>query len=148
MTCLDKLTVDACVSPRGDLVVATHSGEPDWGTGPDGSGTLYKIRYSDKTAPQPAFAWWESPSEIRIAFDRPIPPEKLAGFSKGVHVVNGPHVLAGERFEKLRPGYEVVKRQLSEPPSETSVLGLGLLADGRTISISTQPADLALRATQ
>ncbi|HKI72065.1 MAG TPA: hypothetical protein VKA81_06805, partial [Verrucomicrobiae bacterium] len=25
---LQALTVDACVSPRGDLIVATHSGQP------------------------------------------------------------------------------------------------------------------------
>src|SRR5207245_3432866 len=27
---LQALTVDACVSPAGDLIVATHSGQPDW----------------------------------------------------------------------------------------------------------------------
>jgi hypothetical protein len=35
---LPVLTVDACISPQGDLVVATHGGEPDWGSGPNGQG--------------------------------------------------------------------------------------------------------------
>src|SRR5262249_31774710 len=29
--CLNMLAVDACVSPKGDLIVACHSGAPDWG---------------------------------------------------------------------------------------------------------------------
>ncbi|PYI99837.1 MAG: hypothetical protein DME25_22065, partial [Verrucomicrobia bacterium] len=41
IACLQALTVDACVSPRGDLVVSTHSGQPDWGSGPNGQGKLY-----------------------------------------------------------------------------------------------------------
>ena len=32
--CLSMLTVDCCISPDGSLVVACHSGPPDWGTGP------------------------------------------------------------------------------------------------------------------
>ena len=35
---LNMLAADACVSPRGDLVVAVHSGLPDWGSGPQGQG--------------------------------------------------------------------------------------------------------------
>src|SRR5262249_26914042 len=31
LACLNMLTVDACVSRSGDLVVAVHSGPPDWG---------------------------------------------------------------------------------------------------------------------
>ncbi|HTA30784.1 MAG TPA: hypothetical protein VK731_09865, partial [Candidatus Cybelea sp.] len=63
IACLSALTVDACVSPRGDLVVSTHSGEPDWGSGPDGYGHLYKISYTDPAAAQPVVAWSSSPSE-------------------------------------------------------------------------------------
>src|SRR5262249_34969252 len=36
LACLNGLAVDACVSPKGDLVVAVHSGAPDWGSGPAG----------------------------------------------------------------------------------------------------------------
>src|SRR5262245_45415483 len=39
---LNMLTIDACVSPKGDLVATVHSGPPDWGTGPSGKGRLYK----------------------------------------------------------------------------------------------------------
>src|SRR5207302_8762054 len=56
---LNRLAVDSCVSPDGALVVATHSGQPDWGTGPDGPGTLYKIAYADRDHPQPVVAWAE-----------------------------------------------------------------------------------------
>jgi hypothetical protein len=51
---LTMLTADSCVSPRGDLVVAAHSGLPDWGSGPKGKGKLYKIAYTDRDHPQPA----------------------------------------------------------------------------------------------
>ena len=64
------LTVDACVSPKGDLVVAVHSGAPDWGSGPGGKGKLYKISWTGKTLPQPVAAWPAGPREVRIAFDR------------------------------------------------------------------------------
>src|SRR5262249_12514992 len=32
LACLNMLTVDATVSPDGALIVATHSGSPDWGS--------------------------------------------------------------------------------------------------------------------
>ena len=38
IACLNYLTVDACLTPRGDLLVACHTGKPDWGTGPNGLG--------------------------------------------------------------------------------------------------------------
>ena len=43
LACLQMLTVDACVAPDGDLVVACHSGPPDWGTGPTGIGKLFRV---------------------------------------------------------------------------------------------------------
>ena len=49
---LQMLTVDACVAPDGDLVVACHSGPPDWGTGPAGIGKLFRIRMSDAEVPR------------------------------------------------------------------------------------------------
>ncbi len=56
---LSMLAADACVSPRGDLVIASHSGLPDWGSGPMGKGKLFKIEYRDREAPQPVLAWAE-----------------------------------------------------------------------------------------
>ena len=65
------------VSPAGALAVATHSGGPDWGSGPTGQGTLYKITYAQRDQPQPVLAWAESPREVRVAFDRPLDPAPL-----------------------------------------------------------------------
>ncbi|MEZ6082172.1 MAG: hypothetical protein R3C56_42800 [Pirellulaceae bacterium] len=48
LACLNMLPADACISPQGDLVIATHSGSPDWGSGPAGSGKLFKVSYSDR----------------------------------------------------------------------------------------------------
>ena len=38
IACLNMLTVDCCVAPDGSLVVACHSGPPDWGTRADREG--------------------------------------------------------------------------------------------------------------
>ena len=77
LACLNMLTVDCCVSPDGDLVVACHSGGPDWGSGPTGKGKLYKIAYADRDHPQPVLAWPAGPREVRVEFDRPVDPELL-----------------------------------------------------------------------
>ena len=78
LACLNMLTVDACISPDGGLVVACHSGAPDWGSGPTGKGKLFKITYSD---PRLSAAGCSSgragPREVRVEFDRPVPPELL-----------------------------------------------------------------------
>jgi putative heme-binding domain-containing protein len=136
---LSALTVDACVSPRGDLVVSTHSGDPDWGTGPDGHGHLYKISYTDPTAPQPVMTWSSSPSEIRIAFDRPLKPESLRNLASRVEITQGQYVSAGDRFETVRPGYAAVFAQLSEPRFNVPVTATSLSADQRTLILNTQP---------
>lgn len=70
IACLSMLTVDACLSPTGDLVVCCHSGPPDWGTGPQGKGKLFKIRFEQRDTLQPVLAWTSSPREVRVAFDR------------------------------------------------------------------------------
>ena len=44
-------------TPQGDLLVACHTGKPDWGTGPQGKGKLFKISWVDKHAPQPVLAY-------------------------------------------------------------------------------------------
>jgi len=63
------LTIDCCVAPDGGLVVACHSGKPDWGTGPTGRGKLFKIDTTDRDRPQPVCAWPAGPREVRVAFD-------------------------------------------------------------------------------
>jgi putative heme-binding domain-containing protein len=133
--CLDMLTVDACLSPQGELVVATHSGGPDWGSGPTGKGKLYKIAYDDAAAAQPVRAWAGSPHEVQIAFDRPLDP--LKDLSRGVMIEYGPQVRAGDRFESLWPGYSVVELQARSPRHLLPVLRTELMPDRRTIVLTT-----------
>ncbi|MGH9360466.1 MAG: PQQ-dependent sugar dehydrogenase, partial [Thermoanaerobaculia bacterium] len=54
---LSLLTLDVAITPAGDLLVACHSGSPDWGSGPNGGGRLFKISPTDRQAPRPVLAW-------------------------------------------------------------------------------------------
>ncbi|WP_165225086.1 ThuA domain-containing protein [Aquisphaera insulae] len=139
MAILSMLTADACVSPRGELVVAVHSGLPDWGTGPRGQGKLYKAAWSDRDAPQPVAAFAAGPQEVRIAFDRPLDPERLRELTRKASIEYGWAVGPGDRFESLRPGYEVVGRQIAAPRNELAVLSSRVSADRRTLSLATPP---------
>jgi putative heme-binding domain-containing protein len=139
IACLNLLLVDACVTPQGDLLVACHSGPPDWGTGPAGEGRLYKISYTGKSLPQPVYAWAAAPDEFRIAFDRPLDPADWRGVREKVRIEAGRYVSAGDRFETVRPGYQVVREQMASPRRWVDVLGLSLGADQRTISLRVPP---------
>jgi hypothetical protein len=75
------LTTDVAISPKSDLYVSCHSGPPDWGTGPQGEGKLFKISYTDPSAPQPIAAWAAGPMEVRVAFDKPLDPSVTNAFS-------------------------------------------------------------------
>jgi putative heme-binding domain-containing protein len=134
---LNMLAADACVSPAGALVVAAHSGLPDWGSGPKGRGKLYKIEYSDTKAPQPVLAWAASLQETCIAFDRELDPARLQNLARTISIEYGASVSPGDRFESLRPGYEIVARQLAAPRFELPVLSTQLSADRRSISLYT-----------
>ncbi len=138
LACLNMLACDACVSPTGELVIACHSGGPDWGSGPTGKGRLFKVTYADKGVPQPVLAWAQSPREVRVAFDRPLRPEDLAGVAKA-SVEYGRYVSAGDRFESLWPGYQVVQEQLRAPRFALPVHAVGVTADRRTLILSTAP---------
>src|SRR5207249_1692854 len=85
-----------------------HSGQPDWGSGPSGKGKLWRIRYEDRAAPQPVAAWNASPTELKIAFDRPLDAEALKNLPKRARIESGRFVFPGDRFETIRPGYQVV----------------------------------------
>ncbi len=137
LACLNMLAVDACVSPRGDLIVAAHSGPPDWGSGPIGRGKLYKIRFNGTNYPQPVLAWAAGPHEVRIAFDAPLNPELLRNLSREVSIEHGKYVQPGERFESQRPGYEVVRRQLAAPRYELPVWSAQVTGDRRTLVLTT-----------
>ena len=134
---LPTLLIDSCVTPTGDLVVTSHSGNPDWGTGPAGKGNLFKITYKDKEAPQPVVAYAAGSGEVRIAFDRPLDPAAVAQWSKKLAIDFGPYVGAGDRFEVIRPGYMIVKRQERAPRHKLTVGGAQITPDHRTIVIST-----------
>jgi putative heme-binding domain-containing protein len=139
LACLNMLTLDACVSPKGELVVAAHSGQPDWGSGPNGKGKLYKIVYSDRYRPQPVLAWPAGPREVRVAFDRPLDPQQLKDLTKQVTIEHGKYLRPGDRFESLRPGYAVVALQLAAPRYAVPVLGAQITGDRRTLVLTTAP---------
>jgi putative heme-binding domain-containing protein len=136
----NMLLVDACVAPGGSLVVAAHSGGPDWGSGPSGMGKLYKVTY-EKAANEaiPSLVWAESPREVRIAFDRPVDPKLLAGLATRASIDGGEFVAAGDRFESLRPGYAVVQRQMNLPRFGVDVQNVQLTPDERTLILTTAP---------
>lgn len=133
IACLSLLTVDNCVTPKGDLLVACHTGPPDWGTGPAGEGRLFKIHRSAPEVPQPVLAWAAAPDEFRVAFDRPLKPEEWAGVKDQVKIEAGRYVAAGDRFEVIRPGYQVVRDQMGASRRWVEVQSLALTADHRTL---------------
>ncbi len=140
------LLADVCVSPAGDAVLAAHGGAPDWGTGPAGKGALYKITYTDRPAPrpQPLFAYPAGAREVRVAFDRPLDFASLKGLAEKATIEFGDAVSAADRFEVLRPGYEVVKRQLLAPRFGLDVLGVSVTPDRRTLVVQTAPMSRAV----
>jgi len=147
IACLNMLTIDACVSPEGALVVACHSGAPDWGSGPNGKGKLYKIVYSDTSAPQPVLAYSTSPGEIRVAFDRPLDPIQLKNLAGQTTITRGKYAAAGDRFESFRPGYQVVQDQQGAPRSKVPVLSASMTPDGRVLVLKTPPQHEAVNCS-
>jgi gamma-glutamyltranspeptidase len=131
------LPADVCVSPAGDMLVAAHSGGPDWGSGPGGKGQLFKISASKRATPRPIFAWPQTPRELRIAFDQPVDLASLKDVAERAVVEYGPYVAAGDRFESLRPGYAVVANQQRSGRYDLKVHSLKLSADRRTLILST-----------
>ncbi|MGZ8939319.1 MAG: ThuA domain-containing protein [Limisphaerales bacterium] len=132
---LTMLVVDSCVTPEGDLLVACHSGPPDWGTGPAGEGKLFKIRYRAREIPQPVTAWAAAPDEFRIAFDKELDAADWSATRQAIKIEAGVYVGAGDRFEIIRPGYQVVRDQIATPRRWVEVLGLTMSEDRRTLVI-------------
>lgn len=135
---LPVLTVDACISPKGDLVVATHSGLPDWGYGPQAEGKLYKVMYTNPDLPQPVSAWASEADQVKIGFDRPVPEDYLAELADQAQIEYGQYVEAGDRFEVLRPGYQAVERQMQFSRSPLNVKSAYLSDDGQTVVLNTE----------
>jgi len=143
LACLGMLAVDVALAPDGDLLVACHSGKPDWGTGPQGAGKIFRIRYQPDAAPAPVLAWSEAPDEFRIAFDRPLDPTRLKNFAKQIEITRGRYVAAADRFESFQPGYQAVKDQLAAPRFDVPALSTALSPDKRTLMITTASQNVA-----
>jgi putative heme-binding domain-containing protein len=137
IACLSMLTIDAVPTPQGDLLVACHSGKPDWGTGPQGKGKLFKISYADPSAPQPVLAYAPSPTQTRVIFDRALDADLAARLADHVHVTMGKYVSAGERFESFSPGYQAVKNQRTMPRYELQVTSATVQPDHRSVMLQT-----------
>ncbi|MGE4002876.1 MAG: ThuA domain-containing protein [Planctomycetaceae bacterium] len=144
IACLNMLIVDAGIAPNGDLVAAVHSGGPDWGSGPTGEGKLYRISYADREAPQPVATWAAGPNEVHIAFNRPLDEQHLQGLVSGTRITAGEHVRAGDEFETLRPGYEVVIRQLAIPRYDLPVYNVQITPDRRELILVTETQKAAV----
>ncbi|MBC7874709.1 MAG: c-type cytochrome, partial [Ferruginibacter sp.] len=137
IACLISLTVDACISPKGDMVVSTHSGFPDWGFGPKAKGKLYKIVHNNTDLPNPVATWTSKPDEVSIAFDKPVNREYLKNLADKITIKYGQYTHPGDRFEVVRPGYKTVERQLRFPVENLEVKNVALSENGRTLIITT-----------
>ena len=58
---------DACLAPGGSLVIAVHSGGPDWGTGPAAEGKLFKVGIRSRGC---RVRRWRGPSRRARSADR------------------------------------------------------------------------------
>ena len=141
---LGLLAVDCAISPSGDLVICCHTGAPDWGNGPTGEGRIFKISYTDRTAPQPVLTWPASETETVIAFDRPLDAGAWSNAATVTTIDSGRHVSAADRLEAIRPGYAVVKAQQNEPRGAVAVKDARLSADRRNVTLTTAPRTSAV----
>lgn len=133
---LAMLPIDATLSPRGDLVVTCHSGAPDWGSGPNGPGKIFHLRTA-QSAPQPVAAWAASPTEVRVAFDRPLDAGVMRNLAARIDGTSGRYVFSADRYETVRPGYQVVRDQRAAPRFAAPIVGTNLSADARTLIVRT-----------
>jgi len=132
------LLADVAISPSGDLYVTCHSGPPDWGTGPQGEGRLFRLRFADRKSPQPVLAFSSGPLEVRVVFDRAIDPAVINELSKQT-IEYGTHVRAGDRLEVLKPPYSTVEQQEKAFRGKLRILSARLTDDGRSLILKTAP---------
>ena len=131
------LAADACVSPRGDLVVAVHSGVPDWGSGPKGKGKLYKISNTATATCRSRC----SPGPRRR--------RRCASRSTGRSIRPSLRDLAGEDLDRVRPSVQPGRSvrvaasglrgrwggRWRTPRFELPILSAQVSADRRTLSL-------------
>ncbi len=139
IACLNLLTVECCVTPRGDLLIACHSGGPDWGTGPTGMGRIFRVSYDQPATPQPTAAWLTSPQELHVSFSEPLDPLMLKNLATEAKITSGEFVAAGDRFETIFPGYAVVQRQKASPRFSLPVYSASVTPDRRELILATGP---------
>ncbi|HTI68927.1 MAG TPA: ThuA domain-containing protein [Candidatus Limnocylindria bacterium] len=144
MATLQQLVVDTCNSPRGDLIVAAHSGKPDWGSGPNGKGTLWRIHRANTNAPIPVVVWSESATEVRVAFDRPVEGWDAEFVARNARLEAGEFVFPGDRFEGLWPGYQVVHHQKSQPRFLIPVQSASWMFGNQVLALQTSERQQAL----
>lgn len=141
--CADMLVVDCVVSPRGTLLVALHGGGPDWGNGPNGMGEIWEILPEEPVVPRPTAAWASSPRTLVLAFDAPLDDLELSGIAERLTVEQGSAVASGDRFETLRPGYQVVADQMRATRRRRVVHGVQVTADRRSLLVSLDESQAA-----
>ncbi len=141
---LNMLTTDVALSPGGDLYVCCHSGLPDWGTGPQGRGKIFKISQTDLEAPQPVAAWASGIMEVRVAFDRPV-DGSVTNRAGEMSIEFGEFVAAADRLEVLKPPYKVVGDQEATPRGRLRVISARLSGDARTLLLVTDPQPQSVR---
>lgn len=135
LACLGLLAIDVCVSPRGELRLCTHSGDPDWGTGPKGKGQIWRIVYDAAATPQPVMTWRDGPDRVRVAFDRDLPPSFRL---EETRIDASPNARAGDHLETMRPPYEVVKRQVAEGGNAVRVVSQQTTSLSNEYTLSTE----------
>ncbi len=135
---LSMLTTDVAISPQGELYVSCHSGTPDWGTGPNGPGKIFKISYTDAKAPQVVAAWPVSSMEVRVAFDGPL-GSTVTNHFEAMKIDFGEYVRPADRLEILKPPYKAVTAQESTPRGTLRVVTAKLSSDRRTLILTTDP---------
>lgn len=110
---VNLLPIDTCLSPAGDIAVACHSGNPDWGLGPLAEDRLYNISYTSPAEPRFGIAWPESLTRVVAAFDQSLPAE--AKFE--AEIVGGRYLRAGDGMEAYRPGYKIISDEQKVAPT-------------------------------
>lgn len=134
---LGMLTIDLCVTPEGELRVCTHSGPPDWGTGPEGKGRIWRLTFEEAEMPQPVLSWRHRPDEVRVVFDGPLPEN---WHPHDAFMERSPNARAGDRHETMRPPYEVVKRQMAEERQMVTIKHIDVISDRHGVVLKTDSA--------
>ena len=136
LACLGMLIIDVCVSPAGELRFCAHSGPPDWGTGPKGKGQLWRVRYEPDSGQQSGLAWRSTPNEVRVRFEGKPPGDWSSDEIKLEHSL---HTRAGDRFETMWPGYEVLARQKAEGSQALEVVSTQFVRNNLVIKTTPLP---------